>query len=337
MHNLEQQDNGNWSFVAAREPGWHNLGKVYADQDGITLDTILTDLNVGTLIEAPVYANISPDNMPSVSVEMPGKKMIVRVRDGQSPKPLGVVGDTRPTVAEREAFGFLQTIVDSGEALYQTAGLLDDGKRAFCCMKMPEGLLIGGVDPVDLFLMVIVSHDASISLTGAATPIRAVCQNTVTLGLQSAAQTWKIRHSKHMKLDAQRAREQLALTFGYIDEWSKSMEKLLDVQMTNDAFDAIVRDLYAPKTDSPAKAAITQFDERRARLNSLFVRDVTQENVRGTAYAGLQALVEDLDWYTGTRNVDEADKDAYRFQRAITDGATDEKNKAYTKILAFAS
>ena len=197
--------------------------------------------------------------------------------------------------------------------------------------------MVGGVDPVDLFLMVVVSHDASISLTGAATPIRAVCQNTVTAGLQQAAQTWKIRHSKHMKLDVEKARAQLQLTFDYVDEWSAAMEKLINVQMTANAFDEIVRDLYAPKKDSPAKSTVTMFEQRRDRLNGLFTVADTQENVRGTAYAGFQALVEDLDWYTGTRDVAEADKAAYMFQRSITEGATDEKTTAFKRVMAFAS
>jgi phage/plasmid-like protein (TIGR03299 family) len=342
MHNLEQQADGTYSFVAAREPGWHNLGKVYTDQDGITLETILTDINAGTLLELPVYAESVVPADPHAGevhrrVEMPGKKMIVRERSDDELIPLGIVGADRPTVDEREAFGFLQSIVDSGEALYQTAGLLGHGERAFCCMKLPEGVMVGGVDPVDLFLMIVVSHDASLSLTGAATPIRAVCQNTVTAGLQAAAQTWKIRHSKHMKLDVEKARAQLQLTFNYVDEWSTAMEKLITTTMTNDQFDAIVRDLYAPKKDDVAKSTATMFDQRRDRLNGLFAVAETQENVRGTAYAGFQALVEDLDWFTSTRNVPAADKDTYMFQRSITEGATPEKTAAFKKVMAFAS
>lgn len=332
MHNLEQQADGTYSFVAAREPGWHKLGKVYPDATGLTLDTLLTDLNVGELVESPVTGNVPGFG----EVTIPGKKMIIRKRLNQDPTPLGVVGDTRPTVSEGEAFGFLQSLVDSGEALWQTAGLLDGGKRAFASMKLPEGVMIGGVDPVDLYLLVVVSHDATISLTGSATPIRAVCQNTVTAALAQASQTWKIRHSKHMKLNIEKARAQLDLTFDYIDAWSAEMDKLIDVKMTNDQFDAIVRDLYAPG-DGTTQSIITQFEQRRERLNGLFAVAETQENVRGTAYAAFQALVEDLDWYTGTRNVADEDKAAYMFQRSVTEGATPEKTKALNTVMAFAS
>jgi phage/plasmid-like protein (TIGR03299 family) len=333
MHNLEQQANGNYSFVAAREPGWHKLGKVYADVPGLTLDTVLTDIDAGELIERPVMAQLDHGGQ---MVTMPGKKMVIRKRESGL-TPLGIVGEERPTVPEREAFGFLQSLVDSGEALIQTAGLLGNGERAFCSLKLPEGIMIGGVDPIDLFLMVVVSHDASISLTGAATPIRPVCQNTVTAGLQMAAQTWKIRHSKHMKLDIEKARAQLQLTFDYVDEWSAAMEKLIAKQMTANTFDEIVRDLYAPKGDNVAKSTATMFDQRRDRLNGLFTVAETQENIRGTAYAGFQALVEDLDWFTSTRNVADSDKDAYMFQRSITEGATPEKTAALKKVMAYAS
>jgi len=333
-HNLEQQTDGSYSFVAVREPAWHHLGKVYPDLDGLTLEQVLEDLNVGDIIESPVFGQLG-----MVKVPFADKKAIIRrrkVNGAWESNPLGIVGQNRPTVPEREAFGFLQQIVDSGEALYQTAGLLDDGKRAFCALKFPEGLLIGGVDPIDLYLMVVVSHNATISLTGAATMIRPVCQNTVTMGLKQAKQTWKIRHSKHMKLDPKVARQQLDLTFAYTDAWSVAAEKLVNATMTNDQFDQIVRDLYAPKEDSPAKMTVTLFEDRRERLNGLFTSAGTQENIRCTAWAGYNALVEDLDWFLGTRNVAEADKDGYRFARSITDGATDEKTKAFDLVSAFA-
>lgn len=340
-HNLEQLSDGSFSFVAAREPGWHNLGKVYTDLDGLTLETVLTDLNVGEIIECPAVAEVDYVGEMPQTIEFEDKKAILRKRVETNTglpfyTPLGIVGKNRPIVPEREAFGFLQQIVDDGEAQYQTAGLLDGGKRAFCSLKFPEGLLIGGVDPIDLFLMVVVSHDSSLSLTGAATPVRAVCQNTVTMGLAKAKQTWKIRHTKNMKLNPEVARKQLDLTFAYTDAWTVAAEKLVNTPMATDPFDEIVRNLYAPTEETPAKMAVTLFEQRRERLHALNSTAPTQENVRGTAWGAYNAIVEDLDWFLGTRNVAEADQDGYRFARSLTEGATDEKTRAFDLIMAFA-
>ncbi len=139
-----------------------------------------------------------------------------------------------------------------------------------------------------------------------------------------------------MNLDPKVAREQLDLTFAYVDEWSIGAQQLIETQMTNDAFDAIVRNLYAPKDDA-AKMAVTMFEQRRERLLGLYTSAGTQENIRGTAWAGYNALVEDLDWFLGVRNAeDKTDVDAYRFERSITEGATDEKTKAWNTCLAYA-
>jgi phage/plasmid-like protein (TIGR03299 family) len=341
-HELEQQSNGNWSFVAAREPGWHNLGKVYADRTGLTLDEILTDLNVGTLIEAPVTAVVPTGWIGQEElVTMPGKKMIIRQRKVKGlyeHTPLGVVGDDYKVIPEAEAFAFLDAVVDLGGANWQTAMLLKGGSRAAACMKLDEGVLIGGVDAVDLYALVSTSHDGSLSLTAAATPIRVVCQNTLTWGLAAAAQKWSIRHSKHADLNADEARRMLKLAYAYAAEWTAEAERLLDVEMTKLEFEKIVADLYAPKaeakTEAARKAQATSWDAQRGLLLGLWDAP-TQENVKGTAYAGLNALTEYHDWFRGARNPGD-DPSAYRFERALTESASPEKNKIHGKILEFA-
>lgn len=331
-HEIEKQHNGTDSFVAAREPAWHRLGKVYADRDGLTLDEILTDLNVGELVTGPVYG-FGNRGEP---VHMPGVKMVTRDRGGSDQTALGVVGEDYTVIDEREAFGFLDAVADTGEAAFQTAMLLKGGTRAVATMKLSNGILIGGVDPVDLFLTIATSHDGSLALTAFATPIRVVCQNTLTWGLQEAVQKWSVRHTKNAAkaLTVEEARRNLKLTYAYADEFTAEAEKLINTEMTRMEFEKIVADLYAPKTLTPSKFAATTWDGVWAQHMELWDAD-TQANVKGTAWAGLNALTEYVDWFRGTRQPG-PDVTAYRFERALTEQATPEKNKIHNLVLAFA-
>lgn len=231
-HDIEIQADGTASFVAAREPAWHKLGKVYEDQNGIDLETVLTDLNVGDLITEPVYGSKSLKTLA-------GKKLVTRKRKSPTGAahytPLGVVGDDYTVIDERTAFGFLDKVVDTGEAAFQTAMLLDGGKKAAAVMKFPTGVLIAGVDPIDLYALVTTSHDGRTSLTMAATPVRVVCQNTLTWGLDLAVQKWMVRHTKHAsdKMKVEEARRGLDLSYAYLGEWAEEAEKLIDVEMTD--------------------------------------------------------------------------------------------------------
>lgn len=337
-HDLELRANGQHSFTAVREPAWHRLGKVYPDADGLTLDQVLEDLDVGELVTEPVQGRTS-------GTTMPGKKMISRRRHTEQGFPyhipLGVVGENYGVIPEARAFSWTQDLVDIGGAVFQTAGLLGErGERAFASLKFPEGILVGGVDPVDLYLVTTFSHDGEVSLTGMATPVRVVCQNTLTWGLTAARQKWTIRHSRHVDkaMDLTLARANLDLTFAYAGEWAAEAEELLKVEMTRLQFERIVADLYKPadkpyKTEAARKAVQTTWDLRHDALMGLW-DGPTQDNVRGTAWAGANALTEFTDWHLGTRQAE--DEIAHRFERSILGGVNVEKDKIMKVVRAMA-
>ena len=69
-------------------------------------------------------------------------------------------------------------------AVYETAGSLREGKRVWLCAKLPKPINLVG-DQTDLYLMFTNSHDASSAVKVAVTPIRVVCQNTLTYALKA--------------------------------------------------------------------------------------------------------------------------------------------------------
>lgn len=337
-HNIEQRSDGQWSFVAAREPAWHRLGVVYDNADALTLETVLADLNVGDIITGP-----SESTVDGVRVVDPTKKMTIRRRRWLNDTeyiPLGTVGADYTVIDEATAFGFIDKIQDTGQAVIETGMLLDGGRKAAAAFKFVNGIRIGGVDPIDLYGVVSIAHDGTGSVSTMATPIRVVCQNTLTLGTKLAMHRWDVRHTKHAsdKFKVEEARRQLDLSFSYFDAFQREAEALIDVEMTKRQFEAIVADLYAPKTEAktePArKAQQTRWDTKRERLFDLW-DGVTNEDVRGTAWGGLNVLYEEIDWYRGTREAE--DPTAQQFQRSLMGDNLATKEKAHKMIKQFAA
>ena len=305
-HELEQREDGTFSYVGAREEAWHGLGKTYKDVDGLTVAQVLADLEVGQIITAPAQATFVTEHGVT-TVEDPSRKMTARLRPDGTITPLGVVGEGYTVVDEAEAFGFLDLVIDSGEAQVTSAGLLYGGKQAFCCFTLPERIMVGGVDQVGLHAFIRVAHDGSLSLTGAVTPIRVVCQNTVVMGLQMAQRVWKIRHTRNMKLQVAEARKALDITFKYADEWARAAEELINAKVTKDKFNAIIERLYKPEAaNDESKVAHRNWEAKQARLIDLFAVAETQELGRGTAWGAYNAIVEFEDWFRPVRGADDA-------------------------------
>lgn len=336
---IEQRTDGQWSFVGAREPAWHKLGKIYENIDGLTIHQVCDDLDVGQVVGVPVQGSVLTDNGVTL-VEDPAHKMTVRIRES-GPVVLGVVGKDRAIIDERTGFAFLDNILDSGEALVSSAGLLDGGRRAFCCMKLPTNVLVGGVDEIEMYVLIALSHDSSMALTAAVTPIRTVCQNTLTYGLQQAKHVWRVRHTKNATLRIQTARETLELSHAYVDAWQAEAEALIAAKVDKRRFESIVTKIYAPKAPKTewTKATVAGWDQKLDLFRNLWTAD-TQDGIKGTAWGALNAVAEFEGWYRVARGAD--DFAARRFQRSLESAMTDNDgpisriNQARTLVRAAA-
>lgn len=333
-HELTQNADGTFAYVGVREPAWHMLGKTYEDRDGLTVQEVLDDLDCGEVIGVEMSGDIITANGVTRAVQ-PRYQGTYRVRKSGEIMPLGIVGKDYRIIQEAEAFGFLDAVVDTGEALISSAGLLNDGRRSFCCMRLPEGVLVGGEDAVDMYAFVTLGHDGSLSLKGAVTPIRVVCQNTVTAGLATAKSSFVIRHTKNAEDRMRQAREMLQITYAYTDEWAAEMDKLIAAKTTKDQFDQIIQKLYAPKEPNPSKRAEGDFQRKRGELMG-FWEAGTQDNIRGTAWGAWNSIVEWEDWAKPVRGIPAAEANARRFQRSLEGDVQTEKDRALVVVKSLA-
>jgi phage/plasmid-like protein (TIGR03299 family) len=116
---------------------------------------------------------------------------IVRADTGEV---LGSVKASYEPVQNMDAFEFFDALVAEGEATYETAGFLGKGECIWILAKLPGYMKVRGNDIVNKYLLLTNSHDGRSQVGVRLTPIRAVCNNTLTSALQGAGDI-SIRHA----------------------------------------------------------------------------------------------------------------------------------------------
>ena len=105
------------------------------------------------------------------TLEVPDQFATVRTNPVTGrPDVLGVVGRGYTPIQNEEHAALLDALVDESGAHFETAGSLRGGRQVFLTMKLPTTMQIGGVDPVDLYLIAFNSHDGTSALPAAGVP-----------------------------------------------------------------------------------------------------------------------------------------------------------------------
>jgi phage/plasmid-like protein (TIGR03299 family) len=300
-HDLESV-NGQTAFASLRQPAWHGLGTVFADE-----------VNTGEMLS---LAHLDNWNVRLEDVATPegfnsdkNYSFVTRTNpfDRNTNDILGVVGERYVPLQNEDLFSFGDNLLDGG-GRWETAGSIKGGRVVFGSIALTDSITLdpnGIADKIDNYLLINTSHDGSIAIQASITPVRVVCANTLNLALSAinnkkdVKQTFKIRHTQTAEGKIAVAREALGLAHKYIDEFSSIANEMIQTEITKAQFDKIVEALYpAPKKD--AKGSQKKHDAKIDLINSIYVGDFNN-TITGTAWGVANALTERLDWYRNSR------------------------------------
>lgn len=255
-----------------------------------------------------VEAHADEQTRAEQRTQIGGKFAVVRDCPGETIETmgLGVVGSRYSIVQNEQTFGLLDDVLDARgrELQYEVAGSMYGGRKVFVGLKLPDTMLVGGVDPIEMRLLAVNTHDGTSPFTLSLHIGRLPCTNAIELtrrNAKAARQHWSLRHTSSIDGRVVQARETLKLTFAAVDEFEREAEQLIAKSITDRQFERLIENVFpTPKTGASEKAK-TAVRATRDSVRRIYRESPTQESIRGTAWGALNAFVEHADWQRDVR------------------------------------
>lgn len=254
---------------------WHGLGTAVSECPTSAEAIKLAGLD-WEVVQQPIYTG-TEDN----KVGIPNYKANVRSTDN---KVLGIVTDRYKPVQNRQAFDFTDSLIGEG-CVYETAGSLCGGKRVFLLAKMPEKKILE--ESFDPYICFTNTHDGSGSIKAIMTPVRVVCQNTLSLALHNATRSWSTRHLGNMESKLAEAKYTLQMANDYMDKFAVVADQLANTTISEEQAYKVVDELFPIATEDSDRKARNITESKEQFIVCMFSPDILK--YKGTAYQLVQA------------------------------------------------
>ena len=207
--------NGKAKMVYAGTVPWHGLGKQISPD--LTPDQVLAEAGLDWEVsKVPAFANIAGKQTAV------GWSALVRSEDN---KVLDVVSDDWNPVQNQEAFEFFNDFIAEGDMEMHTAGSLRGGQIVWALAKVKDSFELFGGDRVDSYLHFTNFHKYGCSTDVRFTPIRVVCNNTLTLSLNKNVERM-VKVSHRQEFDGNNVKLMLGVAQEKLSKY-KEMAKFL--------------------------------------------------------------------------------------------------------------
>lgn len=274
------------SGFTVREGAWHGLAKVVQDPPANAKEAmILAGCDWQVKKENMFLANGMP---------VDGHFATVRTSDNSV---LGVVGERYNILQNNEAFSWFDPLVDSGLITFESAGSLNSGRRTFVQAKIKDGErdVIKG-DTVLAYLLLSNSHDGSLAIDVRFSPVRVVCNNTLTAALSRDVDPHlTLKHTRYSKETLETLRETVNVAARAFDMSIDQYRYLASKNVKGLEMD-YVRKVFS--ADSNTENEYRYEDD----VISLINNGMGQHYARGTWWAAFNGVTEFIDHVRGRDN-----------------------------------
>lgn len=206
---------------------------------------------------------------------------IVRDVDGAI---LGTASPKYTPIQNAEAFGVLETAVKEHGLRIDVAGALGDGERVWMLAKLANDITIdaqGGADEIAGYLLVDTSHDGTGAHNSRFTPVRVVCNNTLTAATRGSKPFFTIRHTRSAQDRLTVANDMIVNVMNVMKTTGETFAQLAEKRMTEGEIVAYIESVL-PTPKNAVEAPATLVEKREAILQLV-------SNGRGADLAGMTA------------------------------------------------
>ena len=193
-----------------------------------------------------------------------GQKSLVRETDG---KILTNVGENWNPVQNDKAFEFFSEFVMSGDMEMHTAGSLKGGQMVWALAKVKDSFTINGRDRVDSYLLFSNPHQYGKSIDIRFTPIRVVCNNTLTFSLDSKSSA-SVKVGHRVEFDADAAKKAIGIAKDKMETYSDVAQFLSGKRLNQDTYIEYLNTVFPRTSDKRVQDKALSVDtlSRNAKL-----------------------------------------------------------------------
>ena len=288
-HGLTQEND--MAFVG--ELPWHRLG--------VKLPSLATADEM--LAAVPALASpIVKEQIVRKGLAIDGKFFTVRQ---DTDTVIGIVGQDYKVLQNSEAFKIMDAItMDRNGPKYETAGVLWGGRRVWALARVPEFLEVVPGDTLAQYLLISNSHDGSSAVRIMETPVRVVCQNTLSMATAGTGKSAKFRHSGNLVSKVSDVQDALKIVRHDFMETLEQYRALANDRPSADEVDDVLKSLF-PDTKS------NRAELQRGRVMDLWHDGIGSDlvGVAGTAWTLYNGITELVDHHAneGSRRADADD------------------------------
>ena len=300
MHNIATIAGKSAMMYAGQVP-WHGLGTPLK-KPATAAEAIRAASLDWEVVKTPLHLKqhkryqVVADRFAMVRADQLKQKM---------PRVLGIVGKDYTPLQNREAFNWFDPIVGRDAAVYHTAGALGDGERVWILAKLPGEIRVVGDDITDKYLLLCNSHDGSGSVHMKFTPIRVVCQNTLTMAL-SDGKGIRIKHTSSLPERMALAEKNLGIIRDRFSEIGTNFGRFASVTINAERLTEYLQLIFHDPADKEDERAMQRIAEARYHARRLFEEGSgnRMEKVKGTLWAAYNGVTEYIDYARGKREPD---------------------------------
>ena len=227
------------------EEPWHGLGvQGPADLTPIEMQEA-AKLN-WTVSKRPSYTLDAPQWHEDVGIiQAENTFHIVRDNDNQV---LSHCGRDYIPIQNEDIFKFFKRFTEAGHMTMETAGSLKDGREIWGVAKIAEDFELAGDDLIKGYLLINQPHIVGRSLTIKLTPIRVVCNNTLTFALQhGGTASFRMPHVREFGNDVMEAAEEaLGLSAARMTEFREAATLLSKKKAKHSNVLEFIGEVYQP-------------------------------------------------------------------------------------------
>lgn len=278
------------------ETPWHGLG--HRTNQAMTMEEAITLGGLDFPVEKRAIA------LADCGTVCPENYAIVRT-DRTKNHILGIVGSDYTPLQNVEMFNFFDPFVSRKEAMIHTVGSLKHGRKIWVLAQLPGEIVVKGQDVTNKYLLIANSHDGSGAVRIKFTPIRVVCNNTLTAALRSdMANTFSIRHTKNVAQAVADASRVMGIANSYYEEFQQAAARMADTSLKSEDVKSFLDRCFAKEIKAIEEKDSTRSKNIMAQVYELAETGQGTEipGVRGTVWGAFNAVTEFVDHGRNYRN-----------------------------------